>query len=521
MFVRNLLQAGDHITIVPEGVKITLQYNERGLIEKVYVGHKNNQILHTELLTSFVQMKDVPNKIPITKGTSFIYGCLYTDKIYPIEGRLDKEVESGYLTEYLKDPTGFRFYAGYIQSYAAGMNLPMAIHRWLATAGFNVLPGCVIPPNLSENNFSSILQLETFPFSYPRIQSYIQFRKGKYEFVSTKVKQVVVKSIKRYVSYDGYIVADIYSHDLGVLNVQYSEIVSFNINEGSILLVNEDNAIIDCYNPDSISDKVQSAKINCEYCGRVIIVPKKGRVTCSDNHCLSVMHTQVNHMLSSLGLELLSYDDIKEYGKSVNNIVSLPDILDLKEYDDVNIEVDLPNLLFAAVPTSVVPTLNDWMSFCSSCNNSIDSVKYYLQNPDRILDDLKIGTNNFRRLHHWLSDPQNLNDVIGLMEHPKINLISSGKRFEGAPIFRGKSIYLTGVFSHGNFDDVKSILSSYSADVYDTFNTSVDCVIIGDLHERVSGTSIKHAKQLNIPIFEESQFFKMYDIDSDLRKFAV
>lgn len=518
MFVRNFLQAGDHITVVPAGIKVTLQYNERGLLEKVYVGHKNNQILHTEMLSAFVQSKEVPTKIPITKGTSFVYGCLYTDKIYTVEGRLDKEVEMEYLTEFQKDPTSFRFYAGYVQSYAAGMNLPMAIHRWLASTGFNVLPGYVVPPTINENNFSTMLNLESFPFKYPRIQSYIQFRSGKYEFPSTKVRQIVVKSIKRFVSYDGYIVADIYSHSLGVLNVQYSDIVRFNIHEKSILLVNEDNVIIDCYNPDEIKDKLQPAKINCEYCGRVVIVPSRGRITCSDAHCISVMHIHINHMLSTLGLELLSHDAIKEYGKTVNNIVSLPDILDLDPYKERVVEADLPKILFAAVPTNVVSTLSDWMSFCTACNNSIDSVKYYLQNPDKILEDLNLNAKMFTRLHHWLKDPQNLNDVIGLMEHPSIKVIATGKRFEGAPIFRGKSIYLTGMFSHGSFDDVKSILTSYSAEVLGTFNTSVDCVIVGDLHERISGVSVNTAKKLNIPVFEESQFFNMYDIDTDLRR---
>ena len=51
MFVRNLLQAGDHVTIVPAGVRITLQYDTNGRVEKVYTRfNENERILHSELL---------------------------------------------------------------------------------------------------------------------------------------------------------------------------------------------------------------------------------------------------------------------------------------------------------------------------------------------------------------------------------------------------------------------------------------------------------------------------------------
>lgn len=521
MFVRNLLQAGDHVTIVPTGVRISLQYSENGLLEKVYQGYADNQILHQELLTPLLQNNSVPRKISITKGTSFVYGCLYTDKIYPTEGRLDKEVEYNYLTEYLKDPSNFVFYAGHIQSYAVGINLPMAVHRWLAAAGFNVLPGYVVPPSITEGTFSNMLNLDTFPFNYPRIQSYIKYRVGKYEFVSTKVKQIVVKKIKRYTSYEGFIMADIYSHDLGVLNASYTDIVKYNIHPGSILLVNEENSIIDCYNPDKLKNKVQPAKINCEYCGKVIIVPSKGKVCCADSHCSSVILPHVEHMLNTLSAEMISRDEFMDYAKEVNHIVALPDILDLDKYKDKKFTVEISKLLYAVVPVTIIPNINVWDYFCSSCNNSVDSVKYYIQNPDKIMDDLNIDFNHFRRLHHWLQDPQNVNDVIGMIEHENIEVVASGKKFEGAPIFRGKSIYITGTFAHGNLEDIKSILSSYSAEVYDKFNTAVDCVIIGDLHERTSGRDVNKAKQMRIPIFEEKDFFAKYDIDNDLRKNVV
>lgn len=517
MFVRNLLQAGDYVTIVPAGVRITLQYSEKGSLEAIYEGHANNQILHPELMTPIIQSGEVPTRINVTKGTSYVYGVLYSEDILPVEGCLDKEVEVTYLTEYIKNPSTFKFYAGHIQSYAVGFNAPLNIGRWLTTAGFKLLPSYVVPPNLREVDFAKMLNLEQFKFRYPRIQSYIVHKNGKCTYPSTHVKQIVVKTIKRFNSYDGYIVADIYSHDLGAINVSFSDVVRFNIQKGSILLVNEDSEIIDCFNGPKVRGK-QSDKIECSACGRILIVPKHGRFHCTDNHCSSIMYQHVERMLGMLGVDLLDLDSYNEYAKTVNHIISLPDILDLEKYSDTKISIDAPKLLHAVVPTSVITRFNDWAILCSKANNSIDSIKYYLQNPDKMMTDLNLDGAIYRRLYHWLQDNQNLNDVIGMLEHPKIHVISTGRKFEGAPIFRGKSIYVTGEFSHGNFETVRAILASYSAEVYDMFNTAVDCVIIGDLHERISGNSVKKAKQLGIPVFEEKEFFSKYDIDLDLKK---
>ena len=55
--------------------------------------------------------------------------------------------------------------------------------------------------------------------------------------------------------------------------------------------------------------------------------------------------------------------------------------------------------------------------------------------------------------------------------------------------------------------------------VYDKFNTAVDCVIIGDFHENTDGKSIQKARQMQIPVFEEKDFFKKYEIDLDIASY--
>ena len=52
--------------------------------------------------------------------------------------------------------------------------------------------------------------------------------------------------------------------------------------------------------------------------------------------------------------------------------------------------------------------------------------------------------------------------------------------------------------------------------MYDKFNTAVDCVVIGSLREDVDGKAVQKARQMQIPIFEEAEFFRNYEIDTDL-----
>ena len=517
MFVRNLLQAGDHVTIIPAGIRITLQYSERGSLECVYVGHKDDKVLHSELLPPILKSGEVPIHLPITKGTSYVYGVLYTNSVYKVEGKFNNTVEANYISEYLQDPSKFHFFAGHMQSFAVGMNAPMAIQRWLKTMNFNILPSYLVPKSLTEDNFSTMLNLETYPFKYPRIEGYIIFRQGKFDFVHTNVRQMVVKSIHKYTSSDGYILADICSHDLGSINTTYADIVNMNIQEGSVILVNDDNKIIDGYNGQSLKTQKYSCKIPCDYCGRLITVPKTSvRFKCEDEHCISNIYPRAERMLSKLNLPAITLDELKTFAENTNNILSMADILDMDKFTDLVITVDAPKLLDAVVPSSIITRFSDWSTFCNKCNNSVESIKYYIQNPDKMMFDLHLEGAVFRRLFDWLQSSDNILDVIGVMEHKCINVVSTGKRFEGAPIFRGKSIYVTGKCAHGSFEDIHAILTSYSALVYDRFNTAVDCVLVGDFHENIDGKALQKAKQFGIPIFEESEFFAKYDIDNDL-----
>lgn len=518
MFVRNLLQAGDHVTIVPTGIRITLQYGPNGQVEKVYTGFKESaRVLHEDLLIPLLTSKEIPSHIAVKNGTTFIYGCLYTSEITECEGKLDSDVETEYIKNYLNNTSLFHFFAGHMHSLALSINSPVTVQRWLKTAGFETLPQYLVPASLNENNFYSMIQLDKYPFLFPWISGYIRFRNNEYGFISTNMSQIVVKEINRLVSAEGYIQAEIKSNGSESVIVPYSDVVNKNIYKDSFVLLNEDNQVSAVYNPQGSNIEPYARTVTCQYCGKVIDVPSIGtNFTCSNEHCVSVMYGKASRMLSKFNLAIPDADSFKEYAEGFSNIVTLPDVLDMDEYKDTLVEVSLPSVLDAVVPSTIVTRYSDWTVFCNSCNNSIASVEYYIQNPGRIFSDLKLDPSIYKKLSDWLEDNDNQVEVIGILEHPRISVVTTGKKFDGAPIFRGKSIYLTGKFNHGSFEDVKAILTSYSAQVYEKFNTGVDCVIVGGLHENVSGHDLQRAKMMDIPIFEEDEFFTKYGIDEDI-----
>ena len=59
---------------------------------------------------------------------------------------------------------------------------------------------------------------------------------------------------------------------------------------------------------------------------------------------------------------------------------------------------------------------------------------------------------------------------------------------------------------------------SYEGKVSDSVDNTVSAVILGDIKENVDGMAVKSANHLGIRIFNESEFFQMFEIDSDLKE---
>lgn len=527
MFVRNFLRAGDYLTIVPIGVLLTLQYDDRGLIEKVYEFHEEHHRVDVtdELLADLLGNKTIPNKIPIKNGTSWVFGVLTSNtKVFNDSGILPKCISDSFIQEFKSDPESFSFLAGAADSLATVFRGAVKVRQWLSVAHFDVLPGFPIPAdNFSEDSFQDIIQkLEkssnTIP-DYPMICEYILYKSGYPSFIDLGFSQNVVKRVSKFVDDFGNIYAKLSLQDDDELVVDYCEVVRFNINTNTLILLDEENNVLYSRSTDSKKRDRRSSTIECSVCGKKIHVRYPYKTHCEDDHCNSRLYPKVLHLLDVLelpGITKSRYDEItKEFGLDFN----LLDILDAKEFSDIELIVPIDVGMRSVIPYDIISKENTSFIrlFVSKCNDSITSIEYYIKNPGEIYGSLGISPSTVcDKFIDWLEDGNNFNDILDVLHNKHMTYQETNKTFDGPPIFRGKRILVTGEFLHGSSSEIESILSSYSAQVVYDYSEGADCLVIGDVKENISGKLVKEAQIRRIPIFSEFAFFNNYDIDSDI-----
>ena len=163
-----------------------------------------------------------------------------------------------------------------------------------------------------------------------------------------------------------------------------------------------------------------------------------------------------------------------------------------------------------------------WLTkFCNRCKNNYKTIKYYLDSPVKIYTELDMNVS--RRFASWLSIPRNIVELDTIINSDQIEILVKDKvmSFDGAPIFRNKTIFITGTFRHGSLDEIKAILESYSATVVTDFDEYIQCVLVGDIKDGIEGQAIVAARELHLPIMNESEFFAKYEIDADLEKYLL
>lgn len=518
MFVRNLLQSGDYATLVPIGIPITLQYSGKGTIQKVYKFYdESDRIeLSNSVLEHIIKYKQVPIKIPITGGTSWVQGVLYSDVPISGYGKLPDCMINSLLSQYDEHPESFKFYAGNAESLAHNFNGALSIRQWLTISKFEVLPGYLISASLTDENFSNLVSKE-YPFTYPLIASYMIFRNNTTLYVSTDLSTFSVKDIERYVDESGVISAILTNDEDVSINTSYYDIAELKITKGSQIVCDSEGMFIHCETDSSLPEFVGETT-TCEWCGKKLIVPRVPNMVfkCTDPQCNSVLYPRVKQLLNGLELEPMSYDEYVRVSNKIGKVFSLPDIFDLDKYKDIQVSLPLTQVVRAIIPKNVLPGQIQITQLCDACSNSVDTLMYYVQNVDKLRSELGLDIHTFSRLFKWLLNPENASDVVELLKIYNISYVASNCKFDGPPIFRDKLIYITGTFKHGSIADISAILSSYSANVVSSFSPSVSCVLVGDIDENINGSVIRKAKNCNIPIFKESAFFAEYDIDTDM-----
>lgn len=525
MYQTNSLKQGDFVIPVPVGLPITLQYNFSGNLERIYLRYSNDRIdVTSEFLDIFRKYQTVPFSLHVKKGITLVRGVLYTAELMHDPGHLPYCVENSLKSRFLESPAQFTFFSGSWESHEVPVQGSTAMRQILTMSRFKILPGWLVPPTLTSEVIRRWVGAPSYTFNPDMLTSYIIIRDDDVNYITTQMKQFVVGKIVKYTDENGYIKVRVYAKTTigsgfpDFISIDYSELLNWDIQDGSLLVLDYTNQIVFNKPTTDKKPKKRSNQLSCSYCNKLFTIPKDGEVMCPDVHCVSRLIPRIRQFMTVVGLPVPTVDVISDW-ITKDGIRSIPDIFNLPEYGVgvVELKLTLASVLRSLVPYTLIPRIDVMKVFASNCTNNVDTFKHYCQNPQSAVIDLRMIHKDFGTLVKWLLDNYNLSDIEVLLSLPQITIEQHDKKFDGAPIFRGKTIYLTGNFIRGELSEIASILVSYSAQVILNLDDTVDCVVTGSTREDVNGEAVNRAKVLGIPVFEENQFFDTYEIDSDLR----
>lgn len=526
LFTKTFCKAGSLVYIVPTGLLVTLHYDVHGGLSSITKGFDGTEEISAEFFTVVSKSGVVPCVINAKGGTTKIWGVFYSEEFtnpmaYLPMGeyeRIINDITAGNCNRY-------KFYVGNVDSGAAPIINPTALNTWARTNHFETLPTWLVPMDANDSTLEAFISTNrNFPFKYPLISGFIIYQDGGFPvFKLTNLKECLVTKTKSFVSDNGYVMYEVFYQNGDAtrsISIHYSDAVRFNIQKTSQIILDGDTVVWSNSRGKGSTRTPLSSTTTCNYCGKLLPVPNIGPMTCTDLHCTSLLYPRVQRFCSVLGLACIAKSTFDKYIAS-DDLRTLPDLLLLPTYKKLSINNSLCDIIFAVI-SGDVGLDKQWLSkLCGHCNNNYKTIKYYLENPIKMRTELDMEVP--RRLISWLADPQNILelDTIINSEQVDIEAISKIRKFDGPNLFRGKTIYITGTFMHGSYEDIVAILSSYGAVVVTEFDEYVQCVLIGDIKDGIDGGAIQSARLLKIPTFEETAFFSRYDIDSDLEKYLL
>lgn len=532
-FTKTFCAPGSVVAVVPAGLPLTLQYNQNGLLQSIEIGFKQvpgfkqtGDGIEGEKYTSLLQKVKgfVPAHISVTGGTTWVHGIMYSDRIPCKEGPLSVALYDSYIDDIINGGH-YQFYAGHVSSLAASFQGPLVMRNFLSSNGFNMLPHIVVPLSMTDESLQMMTRVASFPFKEPFFAGFFIFEGTDCRYAASGLFQIeVTEEPESYISEDGYLKSEISTKFGETYTFNYSAILHHGVEKGCTLLIEPDleggaPSILATRLGESADKVLETADhdIQCPVCGKIYRAGSSDLpVQCDDPHCLSHEFPTVTKMLETLHLPTISYET---YTSMISNheILCITDVLETANYKDIEIKTTLAAAMYSVIPTSAAPNFDILERFANKCNNKIGTVVYYLQNPLRIEIDLDITDPMVRKLARWLEDPYNATTLTTIFARVVVD--EKLQKFDGAPIFRGNKIAITGRFKRGEHPEIESILKSYAA----TVTTSIepgeslpDVLLIGSLNDGVSGQLIQKAKAHNIPIAYEDDFFVRYEIDKDL-----
>ena len=514
MPVRNLLKAGDFVTIIPIGIPVTLQYRSTGNLEAVWIGLDFDEkgtigdgpVKSKFLYSEVVKKQKVPMHVSTNGGTLYVQGTIYTGVLNQTTGLMPKAQIEATLKD-IEQGVNFNFFAGNVISTSMIFAGSAQIRSWIQIHGFHDAPGYIVPQGDFPTALKRLINDNT-AFKYDLVTGYFVFRGTtcKHKFIGNKLQQI--ENLEIYLDSCGYVKCKVeFYGEAKPLHISYQEMTAKQLYSNDYVIMNAYNKIVSRY--PIPGGEVKSSKYTCPFCGRVYVMADEFS-RCPDTHCFSRMYEDLVHFLLNISLNPITYTEYIEYVED-GTLSKFSDILLCPQYRDAVIELTLYKLLDAVIPVPYLRNREALWNLCIKCNHSWDSVSYYIDHPSAIISDLHIDS---PELVSWLSDIENANTIKEIIQYSNIVISNNIKKFDFSPIFRGRKIYLTGRFNHGDIPEVEAILRSYAAEIVDS--DDADCVILGDIPENINGVMVNKFKAKNVPIFTESQFFNQYDIDSDL-----
>lgn len=517
MNLRNLLKPGDFVFPVPIGIRTTLQYNVSGNLEKVFVGYTDVREEVTDaVMSKLVDYHIVPTSIHIKNGTSWVKGVLYTATLVEEDGILPQAVEKTLIDTLISNPTQFNFFAHSMSSTSTVFRGVTPTKLALSISKFRVLPGWIVPNKIENSLLNKWASDNTFSFN-PIITDLAIYRGESVQYMSMHTSQFTVLGAKQYIDDNGYIKVALKKSDGSKLYIDYSDFVRWGVGAFSNVVLDSDKQIIHVKN----SDRTYSYKdtITCPRCGKVYKIPESGTVQCPDIHCPTRLLSAVVNFANVMNLPNFSVPIAREWLRE-KMVTCIPDILILDDYKDSKFKATIPKILRSLIPAESIRTDDVFKLFVIGCNSNYQTFEYYVNNPDRITSDMNIQHPDIMTFVNWLNDGYNASDLLTMVNSEQLDIDWVSKKFEGAPIFRGKVIYVTGDFIRGSIAEISEILESYSAKVVTNMSETVNCVIIGGTRDNVNGKVVNNARTLGIPVFEEDTFFYQYEIDSDIANYT-
>lgn len=512
MNVRNFLAPGDFVLTVPAGLNVTLQYDEKGIIQKILAGLDPAGVeLPDELLRAILPSGIIPTTISVKQGTTWISGIFtHAGLMSENSGALPDDIVGDISADLMDNPTVFTFHATSVVSNALKFSGGLASQRWLQNSGFETLPNFVIPASVSNDQWDKITSKVDFV-----IVGLLILHNWEWQYVSCEVRQDKVVSVSKQFDDAGYL-RGIISLDSGdKFDTDYYDVVKYNIQPKSIVIHDNYHVIQLVPSDDKKVREPRPSKIECPTCGSVILINSE-LSSCSNISCPSRYYENTSHFLSVLGLPVLSRSRYSELFKGDSEI-RYEKLFTAPEYQSSQVTVTPYQLVRAVMPVTVVRSDKAIEELCSKCNNSVSSILYHLKHLDRVHVELGLAPEYVSALlpvskHLYLVD-----DLDTLFHHINIEVRSVDVKFDGPQIFRGRCISLTGEFMHGSHAEVSAILRSYGASIV-IDSSDADCLIVGDTLDGVNGQVIRKAQYDHVPVFTETDFFAKYEIDDDLQQ---